>query len=149
MLTDRKIKFFIGVECEGIYKGLNTLFIVGDQKAERIIKIIREHKEIDQIYFGALKQSKIKKWDVIKQMSIFAIANSIAMTVEIELKQLDKMPDWLLDSSLIHKMITVKLHKKTFQGITLKIENDSGVYCFHGYKFNDYSQYGNDIILDK
>lgn len=46
--------YFIGVEAEGLFKGKLTLFIASDTAApERILEYLKDHREIENVYFGA------------------------------------------------------------------------------------------------
>lgn len=145
MVVEKNTKFFTGVECEGIYQGLETLFIVGDQMQEQIRSIIHANPHIEQIYFGAQNQSKIYNWETVR--SIAKVFPEKFITVEVLLDS-NNIPDDILNASRFHKVFTIKYNKHPVNNITLKIENDSGIYCYDRYLFNDYSWYSKDITLN-
>jgi hypothetical protein len=46
--------YFTGIEAEGPFKGILTLFIASDTvDPERILEYLKSHKEIENVYFGA------------------------------------------------------------------------------------------------
>ena len=54
VLTEKKIKCFLGIEAEGPYKGQKVLFIPGTISIERIEKVLKKvESKIDRIYYGA------------------------------------------------------------------------------------------------
>jgi hypothetical protein len=120
--------FWTGKEVEGRLKGLQTLFIVGDQSIDTILdklyKCLKEHIIVSHLYFGAGRQSKVNKYDTIRYFN-----REYLITYEVMLDELDQVPDDILLSCHIMACIpqeNVRLLKTTD---TIKLETSGLIYC--------------------
>lgn len=134
-------KFFTGIEVEGKYKGLKTLFVIGDQCLSEIILLL-DKNNFKQIYFGAYFQSKVKNLEAI----LYVVNNyDIIVTLEITYDDFIFLPGFIKDNKKIHKVVTFKnLNEKN---LTFKIENDKGIYCYSIYESNSWNCYKEDKII--
>lgn len=131
--------FWIGTEVEGRYKGIKTLFVVGDQKVSKIQNYLLDNN-IYHIYFGAGNQSIVNNFDTIR----FFIERGYIITYELEEKDIDKIPNDIIKN--IHIIITYKSNEliKLKSTDTIKVEDSKNVYCssienmFYTDKNNDY-----------
>ena len=133
----------IGKELEGKFQGLRTLFIKGSGKFEEIETILAKYRNIQQLYFGAFSQSKIKDWNIIKK----SLTLGKIITAEICYKDINTVPDDIWNDERIHKVVTFFPRKKTYVNVTLKIEDETGIYCYPSYIYNDYSGYEQDVTV--
>ena len=97
------MKLWIGKEQEGKNKGVQTLFIASeDVSDEDISDVLKEHKDIKQLYFGAGCCTPINEYVVDKCIHKF---NSMIITLEVEINKLYKYSKHILSS--VNLMITV------------------------------------------
>ncbi len=100
------MKLWIGIEEEGVNKGLKTIF-VGDPNItfEEIQQAIKEHSKnkIDQIYLGAGCCTKINKKVLDAALEKFPI--DIVKTIELDITDADKFTSEKY--SEVNKIITV------------------------------------------
>jgi len=98
------MKLWKGIEIEGKYKGIKTLF-VGDKSIsfDEIVNIIKDDNQIKQIYFGAGKCTEINE-DVLMDC-VFQFNNTYILTAEIDIKNLHNYDIKLLKS--INTIITL------------------------------------------
>lgn len=137
-------RFWIGKECEGKFKGVNTLFIVGNESISNIFNALCYDVTINHLYFGAGHQSKVTKYS---SMRYFAKKGFI-ITYEIILNDLKLIPKDILNNKNIHLMITIKSSDFDKVKITdsFKIEGKENVYvCVKESMFkNDFKEYKKD-----
>jgi len=136
---------FEGVEVEGKYKGKFTLFVAGDVDFD-IIKSYLNKKNYQQIYFGANNQSVVTDYEVIKKVK--ENYPDLIVSLEVLCENLFFIPINILFNKNIHIIITFK-NFGIRENMTIKIENDEGIYCFSDYIFNDWVAYKEDKILTK
>lgn len=149
-LGKERSKFLLsyGIEQEGRYKGKKTLFVNGDCSFEQIINSIKRKNQIEQIYFGANFQSFLTDFNVIRQ--IRNEFSSMIITLEIDYNLIKLVDEDILKNKGIHKVIVLKKGievDKRFNDVTIKVENEKGIYCFDNYIFNDWASYKDDEIL--
>ena len=143
----KKIKDYsinYGIEQEGRYRGLETIFINGDCSYEKIVDCIKKNKEIHQVYFGANYQSFVTDFDVIKR--IVKDYPNLLVSFEIDFHLINLIDPEILKDEKIHKIITLK--NLDVNNLTIKVENGKGVYCYDDFIFNDFSVYSEDKILE-
>lgn len=120
--------FWVGKEVEGRLKGLQTLFIVGDQPVdtilEKLYKCLKEHLVISQLYFGAGNQSKVTNYNTIR----YFLKKGYFITYEIMLDELNYVPvDILSDCHIIAcEKNKIDCLKPTD---TIKFETSDLIYC--------------------
>lgn len=139
-----KEDYFIDVEVEGKYKGEKTLFIVDYYKIDLIEDILKQDKDISQIYFGAGYQSEIKNYEVI---TYFLDTNYI-ISIEVKYNDLHNIPKHIMNNNKCHKIITLKDNTQIdyeHNNFTFKTENKLGVTCFITPIFNSWQAYKNNI----
>lgn len=137
--------YFIGKEVEGHLKGRNTLFISTEYNARKIGQIL-EDKEISQIYFGAGFQSSVDYPFVYKNANEYH-KNGYIITVEIDISKINNIPQYIISSSIINKVLTIKnllVTDKYIDNIFLKIEGPDGIYMYNKYIFNNWEEYIDD-----
>lgn len=100
------MKLWIGVEEEGVNKGLKTIFIADPnitfKEIEEAIKVHSKNK-IDQIYFGAGCCTKINKEVLNKCLEEFVF--TIIKTVELDITDADKFTSEKYNE--VNKIITI------------------------------------------
>jgi len=142
MEVGKNTKLFEGVEVEGRYKGLKTLFVVGDVEFSDIQNAVA-HNEYEQIYFGAYFQSVLTNYKTIKAVRLVFKG---VVTIEMDYETFPWAPAWLIEDRNIHKIITYKSIPNS-ENVTFKIENKKGIYCTKDYIYNDWSVYENDKVI--
>jgi hypothetical protein len=122
-------KFWTGKEVEGRFKGLQTLFIVGDQGIDLILEKLREcltrRLIVAHLYFGAGGQSDITDYNTIRYFA----GQGYLITYEVMLDKLDQVPEDIRQSCHIIACVPqdkVRLLKITD---TIKFETSSLIYC--------------------
>ena len=127
--------FWVGKEVEGRLKGLQTLFIVGDQSIDVILdklyQCLKQHIIVSHLYFGAGGQSEVANYDTIR----YFISRGYLITYEVMLNNLNLVPGDILSSCHIMACISqenVKLLKTTD---TVKLETSSLIYCIPKEQF--------------
>jgi len=94
---------WIGIEKEGKYKSYKTLFIASpDVTFDKIEKIVQQHKDIKQIYFGAGLCSEIN-WNLAHQCK--KLHNYVIITIEMELSKFCKLDK--ANSKFFNFMLTI------------------------------------------
>lgn len=119
-------KFWIGKEVEGRFKGLQTLFIKGDQSIRGIkekLDIIK--MPISHLYFGAGNQSSVTSYDTIR----YFILQDYLITYEVFLQDLDKVPQDIVMHCHIIACVRGENVRKLKTTDTIKIETSSLIYC--------------------
>lgn len=113
---------------EGRLKGLQTLFIVGDQSIDTILdklyKCLKEHIIISHLYFGAGGQSKVNNYDTIRYFN-----REYLITYEVMLDELDQVPEDILSSCHIMACIKQNNIKCLKPTDTVKFETSDLIYC--------------------
>lgn len=118
--------FWTGKEVEGRFKGLTTLFIVGDQTIQNIQdKISKLTVPISHLYFGAGYQSRVLNYDTIR----YFILQDYLITYEVFLEDVDKVPQDILMHCHIIACIKQENVRKLKVTDTIKLETSSMVYC--------------------
>lgn len=116
MLADNKVIAWYGTEMEGVYKGLQTLFIRGGYEgrlAEAFEVCMQNKMYLEQVYFGAGSTRP-------NMLAVIALARhlSVITTVEIGPDQVNEIP---LDGKLI---VIVTVVVPTIGNVFLKKRND-------------------------
>lgn len=100
------MKLWVGNEQEGEYKGIKTLFIgTPNVTSEEIITLVNKYN-IEQVYFGAGKCSKIN--EVVLNSIIKYVIEQLAVrliTIEVDVKGFNK----LIKNNLIEKYCNIIL----------------------------------------
>jgi len=147
MVVKKNTKFWIGNEVEGRFKGIKTLFVVGNQKKEDIEKKLIINS-IHHIYFGAGNQSKVNDTHNIN----YFLNNGFLVTYEILHNNLRYVPLLLFKHKNFHLVITFKSLYLDRIRITdsFKIEDDKNVYVMskcNFYKTNKLKDYKGDKFI--
>lgn len=134
---------FKGIEVEGKHKGCRTLFISTQYNLD-IIKNELQNDVYNQIYFGTGFQSEILDWDIIRYFS----NQWRQVTVEVLIDSYNKIPKDIIENNKIHKVITFKhiCDFKNSSNITVKFEENSGIYCFSSLIYNNCNVYNNKEV---
>ena len=166
--TAEAITFFTGVEIERTPAfGMQTLFVVGIQRAEEIIALAKE-KECKHIYFGANQSfpnidsndARVwKQWEVMIQACLDA---DFWCTLDLDVACVEGLLEGpLVEYRRFIPQISVKLPYLTQLGYnaTIKIDDkdfdttNPGVWCHRlrdlttTESFTDWDQYGKDEII--
>ena len=119
------MKVWKGIEKEGDYKGLMTLFVASSTVTPKQLQLLLEkHLNIQQIYFGAGECSTIN-WDVV----IWATQNwkRKKITCELLLSNVYTIPATLPEFVNIIVTLNVEdlhlLHKVKYKKINLKLQD--------------------------
>lgn len=121
--------FWVGKEVEGRLKGLQTLFIVGDQSIDNILeklyKCLKKHIIISHLYFGAGRQSNVTNYNTIK----YFIKQGYFITYEVMFNELNRVPSDILSDC--HIMACIKQNNVQHLKLTdtIKIETSNLIYC--------------------
>ena len=140
--------FWIGTEVEGRFKGLKTLFVVGDQPYNKILLKLIENPSIHHIYFGAGNQSKVTDYNIMK-----AMAEVYTITYEVTAEDYyNTVPIDIIKNKNIHLIVTLKANglNNLKETDTLKIEDENNVFtvikeCTQ--KTNKQIDYEGDIVV--
>ena len=140
-------KFWIGTEVEGRFKGIKTLFVVGNQKKEKIEKILIDNS-IHHIYFGAGNQSKVINTHNIK----YFLNKEYLVTYEVMNDKLRYVPSYFFIHNNFHLIITFKTKylDKMNDNDSIKIEDNKNVYVMskcNFYKTNKLKDYKGDKFI--
>ena len=142
-----RINIWIGKEKEGKYKGVKTLF-VGSKKYswEYIQKLLEKQNNIEQIYFGAGKCTPINYNTIKNCLDSIKGGLNILITIEIDLKDINKAPKYILLDEKINWIITINNKKfntlKELEGknVQLKIQSvetlDKCLFVADFFNFN-------------
>lgn len=105
----KRRKAFIGIEAEGPYKGLKTLFIPGsyDQVSRALSKGVEEG--VEQVYYGAGNDREISP-DIIKHIEGVCIESGLKFMVEIEQDDADDFAETLHEGVLEAVMLASSYH---------------------------------------
>jgi hypothetical protein len=115
-----------GIEREGKFKGVMTLFINGKSIPAKLLRrVLNKHRDIKQIYFGAGIYSHIN-FEVVKEMKEWF--PKLIYTVEVLDKNLHLYSKYIkqLNVNLIITLETLNLHTvKMFnkQNVQIKLQN--------------------------
>jgi hypothetical protein len=116
-------KLFVGKEAEGIYKGVRTLFVVGNQNyltvADTAIK-----NDVQQIYLGACKSDSIEM-----SLSMLPFCDEYIVTMEIELGALGSVPTAILGKIRLLIRIESQQDLSMLDPLDM-IKVDTGKNCF-------------------
>lgn len=121
--------FWVGKEVEGRLKGLQTLFIVGDQTIDTILdklyKCLKNHIIVSHLYFGAGGQSKVTNYSTMR----YFIDQEYLITYEVMLNELNRVPEDILSSC--HIMACTKQNNARYlkPTDTIKLETSDLIYC--------------------
>ena len=166
--TEQAVTFFVGDEIEHTPAyGMRTLFVVGVQRPDELIKLAAE-KECTHIYFGAnqsfpdigVNEARIwKQWEYMIESCLKA---DLWCTLDLDVRQVEG----LLEGSLVEyrrfiPQISVKIPYLQLLGYnaTIKIDDkdfaatNAGVWCHRlntlldERKFTNWDQYGKDEII--
>ncbi len=144
-----KSNFWVGKEVEGRFKGLQTLFIVGDQPIKHILEKLQlcntNNIIIGHLYFGAGNQSKVKNYNTIRHF----INAGYLITYEVILSDLDMVPSDIIKSC--HIMICIKNNfiELLKNMDTIKLETPITIYCCSKEQFitTTRNEYNNDQLI--
>lgn len=117
------MRFWIGKELEGRYRGINTLFVEADVLTLEIfekIKCIASKYTFGQIYFGAGEVDVISIEDI---KELLALKNYYVLTVETH-KQRDFYKKYFN-----HIVLSFTVSQEQEMEYTFKIRTDKNVYC--------------------
>lgn len=123
---NKQKNFWIGLEVEGRFKGIPTLFIRGDQSIQQIILNLDDYNFIRHLYFGAGHQSKISNFETIR----YFLKDNYVITIEVLLDELNKIPNWILKNKLVHIIVTIKNNyfSKLKDTDSIKLDCNKNIY---------------------
>lgn len=162
------VDFFIGTEVERTPAfGMRTLFVVGVQDVDRIVKLAEDLK-INHIYFGANQSfpnpsvDDSETWTAWQDMVLGALKSGFLCTLDLDVKS----AEGLVEGSLVEynnfiPMISVKLPYIQLLGYNATIKLDDkdfratnpGVWCHSVHElrsraaFTDWSKYTQDEVI--
>ena len=162
------VKFFVGSEVEQTpAAGKKTLFVVGEQPINTILKHAREHR-VQHVYMGAnhsfvLDVNNFEYWD----KTIIALLNAgYWTTLDYEAHNHRDLRIWLSntiwESRLFVPLLSVRIPhlEKSNSNLTIKIDDidfeatNPGVWCIHvnqltdSNRFTGWGEYGTDQVID-
>lgn len=162
-------KFFVGTEVEHTLAfGKTTLFVVGIQRTEDILKHYHENY-CDHIYFGAnmsfpkIDTDDSRIWKQWENMIQVCLDSGILCTLDIDASCVEGLLEsFLVENHLFIPMISVKIPYINQLGYnaTIKIDDkdfkatNPGVWCHSIHdlqqrdRFTDWSQYTQDKVIE-
>jgi len=163
-----KVKFFVGPEVEHTPAfSKKTLFVVGKQTLDEIVRLAKEHKT-PHIFMGANKSFSTASLDPYWDTVITALLDNgfwvsldyPAQDHETVLKMLNP---GIWQSRIFVPMLSVPVPQieNSSPNLTIKIDDvnfgkdgtNRGVWCLHFHeitdsnRFTDWVEYGNDVVL--
>ena len=127
------MRFWIGKEVEGRYKGVNTLFVQCERLDTELfdkIKKILEVEKVGQIYFGA-GSTDVEFCPDYNYIQLLDFRKEYLLTIETS-----KWQDWY-KKVFNNIIITYDNFPDYYQNVSVKIKNKDVVYSFpleNGYK---------------
>lgn len=109
----------MGIECEGVYSGLTTLFVPDGSTNKEILAAFR-NKVFQHVYIGA--DSKLPRWDQIRFILDQANFYGRVATVEVPINKADEVPINIIGK--VRFIFTIKIGDKYIHRFDAFAKND-------------------------